>query len=752
MSGSKATVVAYGVCGGVSVVAQFSLARVTLATLSGNELGAGLFLGFWLLFGGLGSLVFSTIAGKCRRPFAAFPLLLILLGPLIPASCYLVVLARRLLFGFSFSLTVWQNVAVVACAALPVSSIFGATFAAAIQAAQAAGPARPLYLYLADAAGSFAGGLLGSLLIAPFLPTFGIALLAGAAVLVVAAPTAFRLRAGPGMIAVCLIFLVAVIAPLAVPGIYRAAESALAGLQLPGSTVVLHADSRHQSFTVTRSRDSLSFYQDGVLTFFSQGGQREQEIAHLALLSCRRPGRVLLIGAGWPFLSQEILKHPVESLDVIVEDEKIYRTGMQTLPSEQKTFLADPRLRIRYGDPTQVLSQLTQRYSAVFIDVGLPDTLLAVRFFTRRFLSELRGLLDEQGIVALSAPAVQSYLSPALLSLNASLLRTLQDVFGAAIVIPGEYAGNVFIAGSGLVTEDFSPATLSARLDERRIEAGWITRSSLDTILDRQRVADLNSRIAGASGVVNTLENPVLLLFALEYREELSASSLSLAFLRNIRLWHAAAALFVLVLILLTVQLLSARDFVVPGCAAATGFSCMVAELSLLCVFQLVAGALYESIAALVGFFMAGLALGSTGVFLFSRRPARRSTQRPIAAVLLFSFAASVLIACVARKWAGIPRAAFTVFIGLGMVLAGLGSGATVSLLLSLSPVHFEHRAGIIYGADLVGGALAGVLGSVVFLPAIGITRSLWLSVMGYGFALLLLGSRALVARSQGCV
>jgi spermidine synthase len=733
-------VAAFGVCGAVSVAAQFALARVTLVSLSGNELGTGLFLSFWLLFGGSGSFLLSHAARRHRWSPTAFPMLLLILGLLIPAGCYWIVIARRLLFGPSFSLSMPQTVALASCAAFPVSFVVGGLFGVAIYTA-GMGPRIPRALYLADAMGSFAGGLLASFLLAPLLPTLRLALAASAVVLLAGAIVAIRLELGLMPAGVCFAACLIAGTLFTVPGIYARLDAALARQRFPDGEIVVRVDSRYQSFAVVRSHESLSFYQDGVLTFFSQAGEREEEIAHLSLLSRHRPGKVLLIGGGWPFLAREILKHPVESLDLIVEDQKVHEAGMKALPIEQRSFMADPRLRIRYGDLAAILRQTGERYGAAFIDVGMPDTLFAVRFFSRQFLMRLRGLLDDGGIVVLAAPSVQSYLSRALLSFNASLLATLKDAFGAAVVIPSEYAGNVFIAGADIRPEQFQPSRLAAVLDERKIGTRWVNRYSLATILDSQKMTELNERIGGTAGILNTLENPVLLLFSIEYREELSAGLLSLSFLRGFRLWHVAAGFLALVFALSAIQRFVRRDCILPGCAAAIGFSGMVAELALLCTFQLVAGNLYEAIAGLVGFFMAGLALGSVTALAVAKRAGWIIGERWHFTAFLLGLGASTLSAVVVPRILAGPSMIFGAGIGLAIILAGLGSGLSVSLLL-------EARSGLIYGADLVGGALGGALASVLFLPVVGITRSLWLPVLGYGGGLLLLCGRKLRRRS----
>lgn len=782
MSGARTVRVAFGVCGAVSAAAQFALARVTLAAVSGSELGVGLFLAFWLLFGGAGCALLPALSRKPHRPAAAFAALLLALGILLPASCCGIVLARRVLFGFTLSLALAQTIGLAALAALPVAFTVGMLFSAAARAAGGEAADRPAapadrpaadrptapLLYLADAVGSFAGGLLASLVLAPRVPTIAMALIASAAVLLTASAVAMRLGTGGALAGACAAAGIAAAVIVAVPASRNAAVAALARARFPDGELVATVDSRYQAFTALRRGGSLSFYRDGVLAFFSEAGEREEEMAHLALLPLPMPSSVLVIGEGRPFLVREVLEHPVDSLEVVVEDEAVHRAGTALLPADLASAQADPRVRVRYGDPRRILAGETRRFGAIFLDGGAPETLLAVRPYTLEFLRWLAGLREDDGIVVLAAPSVESRLSPALLSLNASFAATLRAAFGGAVAVPGEYAGTILVAGRTVDPSWFEPARLAAELERRGIAAKWIDRHSLATMLDPRRMSERAQQIDSATGAVNTLERPALLLFSLEHREELAGGRLALAVLRGFRLWHAAAGLAALALVLLCAGRLLRRDAAAPGCAAAVGFSGMVAELSLLGVFQLAAGSLYAAMAGLVGLFMAGMAAGSAAAPALARRAGRASDDRKLAAGLLFGLAATGAVAIGAPFLAGSAGSGSSagsisgVLIPLvagSMALSGFASGACMALLLGrhgdartgAAPAAFVPPASpsAIYAADLFGGAIGGVAASVLLLPVVGTGRSIWFAVMGYGFALLLLVATGRLARSR---
>jgi predicted membrane-bound spermidine synthase len=728
------------VCGAVSVAAQFALARVTLSSLSGNEFGAGLFLGFWLLFGGAGCLLFPVIARGRRETQRIFILLLCVLALLAPASCYGIALARRILFGLSYSLSLGRTLALASLASFPVAFAVGSLFGAALQAAPN-GRKAATGLYIADAVGSFAGGLLASFLLAPLLPTIAIALLASAVALLTAAFVSLSQKKSAVPAAALAIAGVFAAALVAVPAGRNAALIALSRARYPAGEIAVAVDSRFQGFAAVRSRESISFYQNGVLTFFSQAGEREEEIAHIALLSRPAPSSVLVVGNGWPFLPREILKHPVRSVELAVEDEKVHGAGIAVLPAELSRFLSDPRLRVRYGDPQAVPRGTGERFSAVFIDTGTPETLLSARLYTREFFRRLQGMVEENGIVVLAVPSLESRLSPALLSLHASILATLRAEFGNAIAVRGEYAGDIIIAGRDIAASEFEPGRLAGVLEGRGITAKWINRHSLSTILDPRNQETLERQLDKAGGTLNTRENPVLILFSLQYREELSGGRLALSFLRGFSFWEAAAGLLVLALALIAMDRLFRRDVVMPGCAAAAGFSGMIAELSLLGVFQLVVGSLYAGMAGLIGIFMAGMAVGSAAAPALAGRMRKRKDDGLLAAALCVGLGCAVAVASIAPVLMASSRAVFLSFLFLAMAISGFCSGSGVSLLLWRRQA-MGAAGETIYGADLLGGAIGGACASIILLPVLGTGRSLWFAAMGYGFAVLLLVGR----------
>jgi spermidine synthase len=147
---------------------------------------------------------------------------------------------------------------------------------------------------------------------------------------------------------------------------------------------------------------------------------------------------------------------------------------------------------------------------------------------------------------------------------------------------------------------------------------------------------------------------------------------------------------------------------------AATGFFGMSANIILIFAFQVYYGYLYYIIGLLISIFMAGAASGS--MLMTQRISKLRSDARTF--VL---YEAVIIIFCLSLPW--IIRAT-TAYSSLLFFLPGFLLGAQFPLASKMylrGQDTTGETAGVLYGADLAGGCLAGVLTGIVFLPVLGL-------------------------------
>jgi spermidine synthase len=159
----------------------------------------------------------------------------------------------------------------------------------------------------------------------------------------------------------------------------------------------------------------------------------------------------------------------------------------------------------------------------------------------------------------------------------------------------------------------------------------------------------------------------------------------------------------------------------------------MLFELAIILTFQTVYGYLYQQIGLLVAIFMAGV---SSGGFCMTRRLENLKSEpllflKTEGGIILFSLLLPLLFTIPSRHLdrPGISVLLFAVFLTTSLVSGFLiGLQFPLAARISLDPSSGEARvaqtAGWLYGVDLLGGFLGGVVGGVLLLPILGLERS----------------------------
>ena len=152
----------------------------------------------------------------------------------------------------------------------------------------------------------------------------------------------------------------------------------------------------------------------------------------------------------------------------------------------------------------------------------------------------------------------------------------------------------------------------------------------------------------------------------------------------------------------------------------------MVLETTLILHYQAKSGVLFQDIGLLLTSFMAGLAAGSFAVDRWAS--GARPLDRRHGAALLAIFAAfslAVLLVVHRGMTAGLG--------GTALLLAWSGAlVAAVFAYASLRGIRDQSRViAPLYAADLVGGSLGAVVGSLLLIPLAGLETSAgWMAVL----------------------
>jgi len=730
------------VLGASGIVAQTILLRELLVLFAGNEFSLGIIFAAWVACEAAGSLVADR---KCRllpEGVNTFVFASLLFSLLFPAAIYLARLYRQLA-GIPPELGIGpgQVIAASFLVLLPVAFIHGFLFiraCALYERITGTGPAAAGKVYFWETAGTIIGGVAVSYLLVPRVDSFQSALIMAlingcACALLVRAcrETEWRLP-----VAAAAVFSLAVLAFIVCGGGERLQKSSLARAWA-GKAVVACRNSYYQNITVVRNEGQFTFFTDGVplvTTPVPDIGYVE-DVVHFPLLAHPQPAEVLVLGGGAGGVIAEILKYSTVRRVDYVECDPALLAAIRDFPTPlTMAELGSPRVHLHYGDPRLYLRQTTRRYDIVLINLPLPQTLQANRLFTRECFTAVKKVMKEGGILAVPISGSLTYYGSELAKVNASCLATIAAVFPHCLVVPGDT--NLLLSSTAPDVETVTPALMSARLAERGIATRLVTPDYIAVRFERERAAWLHDVLGSTAARINGDFSPMGLYYNMAFHSRLFSPQMKVLFdlVGRISLTAAIAATFVLMLFLL---LLTGKypASAVPLVISGTGFSAMIFELLLFFSFQVLYGNVYYLAGVLTAAFMGGIAAGSLLVTcLFPRfKNDRRLLLAIEGGLVIFALLLAMLFAFLARTtWATSPLVYLLLL--LLLIMAGFLTGMEFPLAVrlharrgisSISPT--EMSAGLIYGADLAGGFIGGLLGGTLLLPVLGFANCCFL-------------------------
>ncbi len=689
--------------GAFSMLAQVALLREAGVAFFGSELALVLGLGAWMLGTGLGALSGRPGAAPAERSVRRA---LVAAAVLLPAAVALARGIRPLLHGVPGAELplARQPVALLACL-LPVAVVCGLLFQWTARRYMAAG--RTLAAaYAIESAGGLVGGLGATLLAASGRPNLETAGAGSAVALLVAGLPARGVRDASRWIALALLA-----GGLAAAPWLHLLDTAMTAWTHPD--LIATRDTPYGRVTLTGTGGQLAVLEDDALAYESQGTAAE-EFVHPAAVQRDAPGRVIVLGGAAQGLLPEVLLHePREVLDIEL-DRALVDLVSPRLSAAERSALADPRVRIEYGDPRRLLE-----------DAGTCDLLLAgmpepgsgrtSRFYTREFFAECARHLSAQGVLAFRLRSAENLWTPLLTLRAASIGRALAEVLPYRVTLPG--ATDLYLASRAPLPTD--PAGPSARLAARVPDARLVTPAYLRYLYTNDRFASLAERMARSRAEPNTDLRPScyqasMLLGLARFVPRLALWEPSAVRAGAVARspWTWAAVLAAAALIAAARRRALAPRLLVTAVAGASG---MAIESALLIHYQIRSGILAEDLGVLLMAFMAGLAVGAPAL------QAVRKAGVPDGAAgrgLAAAFAA-IGLATAALLHAGLlgGRA------GTALALAATGClvAAAFALAARDEAAGGGARVGPLYAADLAGGCAGALVAGLLLIPMLGL-------------------------------
>ena len=698
-----------------SQVAQVVLLREALTTFAGVEIVLGLALGVWLIAAGAGSIAAHRVNILQARPLPSLQALYLAAGVLFPLTIFAVRLLPTML-AFAPGEIVAPEVALAGTALSlgPLCLLLGALFVANVRVFGTNQTEWSGKVYLFEACGAAAGGLVVTFLFIPFLSHLMIALvlLASGAMTAAVISGGKSIRLVLGAVAVLIIGAAPLMEPL---DLWTRTRHRTIG------EFLALADSPYGQIAVTRYGEQYSLLVNGTLAASFPDRQSAEEAVHFALLSHRAPKTALLIGGGVGGAVSEALKHHVQ-LDYVELDPQVVRLARQHFPLAAIAPLDS--CRIIYEDGRAYMSRTAKTYDVIMLNLGEPSSALINRFFTREFFEVVKAHLADSGVFSFRVPSSESYLSSERERFLSSLNKTLSAVFPEEVVLPGPSAVFIATAQTGMLIR--SANQFATRINGRNLHTEFVNAYLLPNRLSDAAFEFLAQHLQHPQAKMNTDLRPMCYLYdAILWNLHFTGPhQWVMSRLAGVPAGSLAGMLGVLAIALVGVTALRKQSPSLPTLVAlfVTGLTGVAIQVVLMFSFQAVLGYVYAKIGLLASAFMVGMSIGS---YLLTRRAAYG--MRTLALLLLLPLAvALVLLAFLVETTGAIrrPIPAEFLFYLFSLVLGFCGG----ALFVPANRLYLatRHSAGTLpvgtgYAMDLAGSALGALAVSSILIPIWGI-------------------------------
>lgn len=493
-------------------------------------------------------------------------------------------------------------------------------------------------------------------------------------------------------------------------------------------------DSPYGRITMTRLSGQIAVFENDALAFETEGTEAEY-FCHLSALQHPNPQHVLILGGGIEGTVHEMLHHTPERIDYVELNPIMLNMALQHLPDTTRKSLGAPHVRITFADPRRYLKD-SGMYDLILIGMPEPTSGQANRFFTREFFEQCALKLKPGGILAFRLRSAENLWTLPMTRRTVSIYRALEAVFPEVLFLPG--TTNIVTASREPLPH--TPEIMSRRLLDRKIMTRIVSPNYIRYLFTNDRFFEIGNLLTRESAPPNTDVRPVCYQFAFtiwlsKFFPQMALIDFSSVMEQNVLKPPLSFLLWIsLPLIFLLCRLLPALRRILI--VAVAGFLGMVLETILILYYQVKYGVLYQDIGFLLMSFMAGLALGSIIIKkLMVRFADRPRLTRWYAVGLLIGFC--LLCMVIATK--------ITMSTSLSLVQTTgllLTAGLLVAGIFAYTSLHgIQDQKSVIsplYSADLLGGCLGSLAGSLILIPIFGLDVATKSMLLLAAFSLLL--------------
>ncbi|HUL23399.1 MAG TPA: fused MFS/spermidine synthase [Thermodesulfobacteriota bacterium] len=727
------------------IIAQVVLMRELLVSFHGNELTLGIILANWLILVGIGSFVIGKIE-NVERSTELFGLFQLVFAVAFPLTLYLCRIFRNILLftpgeGLGLGAIFYSSLLILLPITLPQGALFtcGCRLYSRTIREDISSIGR---VYALESTGAVAGGVLVTFFLIQHLHSFEIALIISLTTALVSIFLVWPKPRSPHPAFQRTLWILAILFSLVfayslLSQTSNAVHQSSLHSQWRDLNVIYNGNSIYGNTTVTKKDEQFTFFVNGIPTLTTPVPDTAsiEDFVHFPMLFHDKPESLLILSGGAGGMIHEILKYPVKRVDYVELDPLLLELVQKFPTPLTQSEISDPRVRVQYTDNRFFVKRTQDRFDLIFVGLSAPQDLQTNRLFTSEFFSVARGKMNPGGIIVLSLPGSLTYISPELRDLNGCILDTLRRIFRAVRVIPGDTT--LFLASDSSELDRVTAADLVGRVEKRKIKTSLFNKGYVEFRLHEQWEKWFLESIERREIRINSDFRPVGVFLSLSYWNALFSPSLAVIFK-----WFEGFSLRISISVLILFTLLMAALFLkrprvsrqsIPYAIFTTGLSGMIFNLAVIFTFQTFYGYLYHQIGLLIAVFMVGVALSS-----FTMTQRLEGTQKGAhlfvgieMAIILFSFLFPFVFSLLSPylEKTDAPRLVYPLFL-----IMSFFSGACIGFQFPLaSKIYFAlpgkegtlgQTAGLLYGADLLGGFLGGFWGGVLLLPVLGLKES----------------------------
>ncbi|MFC1667299.1 fused MFS/spermidine synthase [Candidatus Omnitrophota bacterium] len=730
------------VLGLTSMIGQIIIIRELVVVSYGNELSLGIILASWLFWTSLGSALLGRLVDRLKHKEKVLSNIQLGMSLLLPLNIFLIRNIKSILRISTGEIT--GVMPMISSSFLSLSIIcmtlgFTFTLISKLSAEKSkSSPSKEISrVYLLEGLGASIGGVIYSFFLIKTLTPFQNIFIVGSLNLLTS------LFFNRNILQLLYLIILSITFIFNWPSYL---EQYTRRLQFRPFQLIENIDSIYGNIAVTKIGKEFSFYENGLLLFTSGDLLTSEESVHYAMLEHPRPEKILLIGGGMAGSLNEILKHPVKNIDYVELDPLIIKLAEKYLPpikdKRVNIINMDGRLFVKSAPYALEGDVGVKGYDVVILNLPDPHTAMLNRFYSAEFFSEVKKILAPGGIFSFSLTSSENYINPEQALYLGSIHNALKKEFQDIKVLPGDTATFLASDKPGILTYDAN--ILIDRLKKRKIHTKFVREYYMPFKLNPQRIKYIQDSIEQSGTTkVNQDFKPVGYLYHLQlWMSRFYGGRGILPYFEKITLKLCISIIIMLFIAVLLIQRLARLSFKIPLMLSigSTGMSEICFQIIVILAFQFLYGYMYYKIGLILTSFMIGLVLGALSINKIlkgiDRDRGRSLYLKTQGLICLYPLILPIIFIYIAKIGPVRPHIANTLQASFAFLpaIAGFIGGFQFPLANKISlkdATDVGRTTGLLYGIDLLGSCIGGLLAGLVLVPILGIIQTcIFLSIL----------------------